>query len=85
MCRTLKGGSRRVSDSGRLPRNSRVATAYGRYRSSIGCDENIGNPSSIAIKWVCTSTGVSQGNPHLERVSRPGNTMPTHWLSLIHI
>ena len=75
MCRTLKGGSRRVSDSGRLPRNSRLATCC-RYRCSIGCGQNIGNTSHITIKRVCKSTGYPRVTPTWRESADPESPRP---------
>ena len=78
MCRTWKGGCRRVRDSGRLPRTSLFATTRRQLCYILSHRQNIGNTNLFSLEGVCTLAGVSRNNPHLERVSRPSDTMPTH-------
>ena len=60
-CRTLKGGSRPLGSRGRLPQSYRCGRCSRSCLSQIGTALSIGNTCHSTIKWVCWSTGVSQG------------------------
>ena len=61
MCRTWKGGSRRVRDSGRLPQTGLFATIRRQLCYILSHRQNIGNTSLFSLEGVCTLAGVSLG------------------------